>query len=137
MFTEPGRRFQLVSFRGSILMLVDDALACAVDLARRTFHPVDLAGSGRHLIGDGAVDPETGELHLVTSAASLPQLHVRVSPGGLTRTTRPIDGAPGAVNEVALTADQVVFRAGEFLGVMDRTGVDVTTEWMPHGNPPT
>src|SRR5262245_36463921 len=85
----------VVAFGRSILALGDGALAHELSPQLDTIRPVDLAGACRTLVAHAKVDPHTGELHLLTSSTAPSQLHVAVSRGGLTRTTKSIDDAPG------------------------------------------
>jgi carotenoid cleavage dioxygenase-like enzyme len=121
----------LVSFGRSILAFGDGVLAYEfgvdLDAARR----VDLAGAHRRLTAHPKVDPITGELHLLTSTCDPPQLHVRVSPGFLTRTIRSIDNAPSQSRQLELTRDNVVLLADGFVGVADRSGLRPLPTWFP------
>lgn len=120
----------VISFGGSLLAVSDGQLALQLD----TGAPIDLAGAKRTLTAKPAVDPATGELHALTFGTEPAQLHVRVSPGGLTRTVRSIDGAPGRVRQLALTRDNVVLLADGLVGLIARTGYDARAAWFPIDN---
>ena len=120
----------VVSFGSSILAFGDGALAYELGAGLDTIRRVDLAGARRSLTAHPKVDPITGELHLLTFATDPAQLHVSVSPGGLTRTIRSIDNAPNRIRQLELTRDHVVFLADGFVGVTDRTGVNANATWF-------
>ena len=126
----PNDATDVVSFGSSVLAFGDGALAyelgAGLDAARR----VDLAGARRSLTAQPTLDPATGELHLLTFASDPSQLHVRVSPGGLTRTIRSIDNAPNRIRQLALTRDDVVLLADGFVGVTGRTGARADATWF-------
>ena len=91
----------VIWFGGSLLAFGDGQLALELESGA----PIDLAGARRALAAQPTLDPVTGELHLLTFETDPGQLHVRVSPGGLTRTVRSIDGAPGRIRQLALTRE--------------------------------
>jgi carotenoid cleavage dioxygenase-like enzyme len=121
----------VIWFGGSLLAFGDGQLALELDDEFDAVRRVDLAGANRTLTAHPAVDPVTGELHLLTFGIDPAQLHVRVSTGGLTRTVRSIDGAPGRIRQLALTRDHVVLLADGFLGLIERTGHDARATWFP------
>jgi carotenoid cleavage dioxygenase-like enzyme len=120
----------VIAFGGSILAFGAGALARELGAGLDTVRRVDLGGAGRSLTAHPKIDPVTGELHVVTFATDPAQMHVRVSPGGLTRTIRSIDNAPGRVHQLELTQDDVVLLADGFVGVAGRTGVDANATWF-------
>jgi carotenoid cleavage dioxygenase-like enzyme len=117
----------VIWFGGSLLAFSDGQLALELESGA----PIDLAGARRALAGYPTLDPVTGELHLLTFGIDPAQLHVRVSPGGLTRTVRSIDGAPGRIRQLALTRDHVALLADGFVGLIERTGYDARATWFP------
>jgi len=121
----------VVAFGSSILAFGDGQLAHELDPGLDTMRRVDLAGAQRTLTGHPKIDTNTGELHLLTFMSDPAQLHVRVSPGGLTRTIRSLDDAPSRIRELELTRDHVVLLADGFLGLTDRTGLGTKTRWFP------
>ena len=120
----------LITFGGSILALGDGALAYELTAELDTRRRVDLAGAGCGLNPYTQVDPLNGELHLVAVTSDGSQTHVTVSPGGLTRATHPIDNAPGRIHDLGLTRDHLVLLADGFIGVSDRTGVELAAIWV-------
>lgn len=122
---------RLLEFGRSILAFRDGELAREVGVDPGTVRRVDLAGARRPLMGRPRIDPVTRELHLLTAPTDEGQLHVRVSPGGLTRTIRSLPDAPGLVGQLDVTRDHVVLLADGWVGVADRTGVEARTAWFP------
>jgi carotenoid cleavage dioxygenase-like enzyme len=120
----------LVAFGNAILVLVDGALAYELNPSLDTVRRLDLAGARRSLAGRAAVDPHSGELHLLAFAAAPSQLHLTVSRGALTRTIRPIDDAPGRIRQLELTRDDVVLMADGYVGVTARAGINTTATWF-------
>jgi carotenoid cleavage dioxygenase-like enzyme len=120
----------LVALGRSVFALANDTLAYELDDELDTIRPVDLAGARRRLSAHAATDPHTGELHLLTSAAAPPQLHVAVSRGALTRSIRSIDDPPGRICQVELTSDDVVIMTDGFVGVSPRAGVHTKFTWF-------
>ena len=120
----------LVAFGNAILVLVDGALAYELSSSLDTVRRVDLAGARRSLAAQAAVDPHSGELHLLTFAAAPSQLHVTVSRGALTRTIRLIGDAPGRIRQLELTRDDVVLMADGYVGVTARAGINTTATWF-------
>ncbi len=120
----------LIPFGSSILALGDGALAYELSAGLDTLRRVDLAGARRTLSSQPKVDPITGELHLLTFAADPSQLHVCVSPGGLTRAIRSMDNAPSRIRQLELTRDDVVLLADGFVGVTGRSGVAAEATWL-------
>src|SRR5262245_23558295 len=72
---------KLLAYGTSILAARDGTLPYELDVRLETVRSVDLAGSRRGIVADPQLDPDTGELHLVTSASAAHQLHVVVSRG--------------------------------------------------------
>jgi carotenoid cleavage dioxygenase len=127
----PADATTVMAFGASIFAFGDGALAHELSSALETIQGVDLAGSRRSLTADPKFDPITGELHLLTFKSDPSQLHVSVSPGGLTRTIRSIDDAPNTIRQLEVTRDHIVFLADGFVGLTDRTGLTRTTTWFP------
>jgi carotenoid cleavage dioxygenase-like enzyme len=127
----PTEATNVISFGSSILAFGDGQPAYELGTGLDPMRRVDLAGALRTLAGHPKVDPNTGELHLLTFVRDPAQLHVRVSPGGLTRTIRSIDNAPNRIRQLELTRDHVVFLADGFVGVTDRTGLNPNARWFP------
>lgn len=122
---------RLVEFGRSVLAFRDGELAYEIGGDLGTARRVDLAGARRSLMGCPRIDPVTGELHLLTYPSDEGQLHVSVSPGGLTRTVRSIPDPPGTIRQLDVTRDHVVLLADGGVGVTDRTGVEARTVWFP------
>jgi carotenoid cleavage dioxygenase-like enzyme len=127
----PTDATDLIAFGSSLLALGDGSLAYELGAGLETVRRVDLAGAHRNLTARSRIDSITGELHLLTSATAPSQLHVAVSPGGLTRTIRSIDNAPSTLRQLELTRDHVVLVADGFLGVTDRAGISGMATWFP------
>ena len=123
----------IIMFGRSIFALGDGALAYELTADLDTRRRVDLAGAGRGLNPHAKLDPLTGELHLLASTPDAIQVHVTVSPGGLTRTTRYIEDPPSRIHDFAVTRDHVVLLADGFIGVTRRTGVDEAVIWVAIG----
>jgi carotenoid cleavage dioxygenase len=121
----------VVPFGSSTFVFGDGVLAYELGDDLDTARRVDLAGARRSLTAHPKVDPITGELHLLTFTSDPSQLHVTVSPGGLTRTIRSIDNAPNRSRQLELTRDHVVLLANGFVGVTDRSGLRATPSWFP------
>jgi 8'-apo-carotenoid 13,14-cleaving dioxygenase len=119
----------IVAFGDSILAFGVDSLAYELTTDLDTLRRVDLAGQFRGLSPYPKHDRTTGELHLIAGAADGSQAHVVLPPGALTRRSRPIDGAPSRVQQLALTRDRVVFAGDGFVGVTSRDGEGPVT-WM-------
>ena len=126
----PADATNVVSFGSSMLAFADGALAYEIGPGLDAVRRVDLAGARRSLTAHPRIDPVTGELHLVTFAPSPSQLHVTVSPGGLTRTIRSIENAPSGIRQLEVAGDEVVFLADGYVGVAGRTGVDAKAAWF-------
>jgi carotenoid cleavage dioxygenase-like enzyme len=122
---------RLIEFGRSVLAFRDSELAYEFGRDLGTVRQVDLAGAHRRLMGHPRIDPITDELHLLTYPSDDGQLHVSVSPGGLTRTIRSIPNAPGTIRELEVTLDHVVLLADGGVGVTDRTGEVARTTWYP------
>jgi carotenoid cleavage dioxygenase-like enzyme len=122
----------IVVFAGSILAHGEGSLAYELTPELDTLRRVDLAGQTRGLTGFAKLDPATGDLHLLTVASAGVQDHVVVSASALTRTTRTITAAPAPVNDLAITADRVVFVANGFVGVTSRAR-EANITWLPTG----
>lgn len=120
----------VITFGRSILALGDGALAYELTADLDTRRRVDLAGAGRGLNPYPKLDPFTGELHLLASTPDAIQMHVTLSPGGLTRRTRYIESAPSRIHDLAVTRDHVVLLTDGFIGVTHRTGVDEAVTWI-------
>jgi carotenoid cleavage dioxygenase-like enzyme len=127
----PTGATDVVAFGSSILAFGDGQLAHELGAELDAFRRVDLAGAQRTLSAQPKVDPVTGELHLLSFASDPAQLHVRVSPGGLTRNVRSLDNAPSRIRQLELTRDHVVLLADGFVGLTDRAGLDPMTSWFP------
>jgi carotenoid cleavage dioxygenase len=121
-----------VAFGDSILVLGDDSLAYELRSDLDTLCRVDLAGQSREVAAYPRTDPVTGELHLIATTVIGAQAHVVVSAGALTRRSRPIDGAPNRVTDLAITRDRVVFVADGFIGVTSRGG-ETRISWTATG----
>ncbi len=122
----------IITFGGSILALGDDSLAYELTSDLTTLRRVDLAGQSRGMSAYPKRDPHTGDLHVLAVDASGVQAHVVVSSGALTRTSRPIVGAPSRLADLAITRDHVVFVADGFAGVMTRD-VEARLTWITTG----
>ena len=122
----------IIHFGGSILALGEGTLAYELASDLGALRRVDLAGQHRGLSAHPKRDPITGDLHLLAIAADGAQAHVIVSSGALTRTSRPITGTPGLVQDLALTRDRVVFVTDGFVGVASREG-DAHITWVGTG----
>ena len=112
----------IIVFGGSILALGDGPPAYELTSDLMELRRVDLAGRSRGMSAYPKRDPHTGDLHLLAVDATAAQAHVVVSSGALTRTSRPIPGAPSRLTDLAITTDHVVFVADGFVGVMTRDG---------------
>jgi carotenoid cleavage dioxygenase-like enzyme len=110
----------VITFGNRILALGPGALAYELDQDLDTIGRIDLAGHGLGIGAHPQLDPLTGDLHLVSYADE--PAHHAVSASGQTRTTRPIDGAPGPIDELLLTRERVVLLGDGFVGMARRTG---------------
>jgi len=111
----------LIEFAGRTLALAEGALAHELAPDLGTLERVDLAGRARGVGARPKTDPVSGELHLISSPrAEASLLHV-ISPGGKTRHTWPIEPAPAAVYDLAVTATHIVLMADGFVGRAPRT----------------
>ena len=122
----------IIAFGGSILALGDCSLACEMTSDLTTLRRVDLAGQSRGMSAYPKPDPHTGDLHILAVAATGAQAHVVVSSGALTRTNRPILGAPSRIKDLAITRDRVVLVADGFAGVTSRNG-EAHITWITTG----
>ena len=126
----PTDATNVIAFGSSILAFGDAVLAYEIGADLDTMRRVDLAGASRSLTARSKVDPNTGELHVLTFTRDPSQLHVRVSPGGLTRAVRSIDDAPSRIWQLELTRDHAVLLAEGFVGLTDRS-LGARTSWFP------
>jgi carotenoid cleavage dioxygenase-like enzyme len=122
----------IILFGGSILAFGHGSLAYELTPSLDTVRRVDLAGQTRGLTGFPKIDAATGDLHLLTVPAAGAQVHVVVSAAAHMRTTRSIGAAPLPVNDLAITADRIVFAANGFVGVTSRAR-EATITWLPTG----
>ena len=110
----------IIVFGGSILALGDGSPAYELTPDLTGLRRVDLAGRSRGMSAYPKRDPHTGDLHVLAVDATAAQAHVVVSSGALTRTSRPIPGAPSHLTDLAITSDHMVFVTEDFVGVMTR-----------------
>lgn len=122
----------IVAFGGSILAFGDGSLAYELTADLETLRRVDLAGHARGLVAFPKRDPIGGNLHVLAVSASGEQAHVVISAGALTRTSRPVTGAPTWINDLAITCDRLVFVADGFVGVAPRDG-EAHITWITTG----
>ena len=122
----------IIVFGGSILALGDGSPAYELTSDLTELRRVDLAGRSRGMSAYPKRDACTGDLHLLAAADSGAQAHVVVSSGALTRTSRPIPGAPSRLTDLAITSDHVVFVADGFAGVASRDG-EARITWITTG----
>ena len=130
--TEGGPLSNIIVFGGSILAFGDDSPAYELTSGFTTLRRVDLAGRSRGMSAYPKRDPHNGDLHVLASDASGAQAHVVVSAGALTRTSRPILGAPRHLTDLAITRDHMVFVTDGSVGVMTRDAVARIT-WITTG----
>lgn len=119
---------RIVAFNGSLLAIGDGAPAYELSPRLDAVRSVDLAGGGRVLAGQPALDPVTGELHLVALDGDGLHAHVVVSAGALTRRSRPIADVPARIHGIVPAHDHVVILADGFLGIAQREG-EARTTW--------
>ena len=122
----------IIVFGGSILALGDGSPAHELTPDLTGLRRVDLAGRSRGMSAYPKRDPHTGDLHVLAVDATAAQAHVVVSSGALTRTSRPIPGAPSRLTDLAITSDHVVFVADGFAGVASRDG-EARITWITTG----
>ena len=122
----------IIAFGGSILALGDGSLAYELTSDLTTLRRVDLAGQSRGMSAYPKRDPLTGDLHVLAVDATGAEAHVVVSSGALTRTNRPIVGAPNRIKDLAITRDRVVFVADGFAGVTSHDG-EARATWITTG----
>ena len=122
----------IIAFGGSILALGDGSAAYELTSDLTTLRRVDLAGRSRGMSAHPKRDPHTGDLHVLAVDATSAQAHVVVSSGALTRTSRPIPGAPCRLTDLAISSDHVVFAADGFVGVMARDA-EARITWITTG----
>ena len=120
----------LIRFGSSTFALGDASLAYELTPILDTVRRVDLAGKSRGVGRYPKLDPITGELHVLATGIS--EAHVVVSPGGLTRTNRPLLDRPGRVTDLAITRRHLVVAAEGFVGLAPRLG-DAHITWSPTG----
>ena len=108
----------LIRFGSSTFALGDGSLAYELTPTLDTVRRVDLAGKSRGIGPYPKLDPITGELHVLATGIS--DAHVIVSPGGLTRTNRPLLDPPGRVTDLAITCTHLVVAAEGFVGLAPR-----------------
>lgn len=125
----------LIAYGGTILSLDDGALAYELTKDLETVRRVDLAGGGRATGAFPKSDPETGELHVLSSPGGTSCAYHVISSGGLTRRSRAIN-APTPVHDLAITQDRLLLVGDGLVGVTDRHGNDHIT-WLPAGTTTT
>jgi carotenoid cleavage dioxygenase-like enzyme len=128
----PPRVVDVVAFEGAILVYGDDSSIRQLTTATGDVRSVDVAGHRRTVASCPRFDPARGELHIVAREWDDSPLHVVVPAGALTRSSRPIVGAPARVEGLAVTDDHVVFFADGFVGVAPRDGEGAIT-WVNTG----
>ena len=121
----------IIVFNGSILALGHHSLAYELTRDLVTLRRVDLAGRSRTLDAYPTRDPTSGDLHvLADDDGSL--VHVVVSTGAQTRTSRPITGTSRKIDGLAITRDRVVFVGEGCVGVTTR-GRETHPVWISTG----
>lgn len=118
---------QIFVFGQRIFAVRSGGLAIELDATLTTIGNVDLAGRGRSIGAHPQVDPETGDLHLVSYAHEV--AHHVISSNFQTRTTRPIAGAPERLVDLLLTRDRLVLIGEGTVGIVGRSG-DAHPRWI-------
>lgn len=115
-----GEATAIVDFGGR--RLVFGAATVASDLAPdlRSLRPLDLAGRGQPIGGHPTLDPRSGELHLLAAPQTWSSAHQVISPGAMTRHTRPLTDSPSPIHHLAVTTDRLVLFADGATGITSR-----------------
>lgn len=114
----------LIEFGGRILALDEGAVAQELAPDLRSRRAVDLAGHAEGIGAHPTLDPSTGELHLLGSPRLPSASHHVISPGALTRRTRPLTDAPTPIHHLTVTRDRLVLFGQGLTGVTSRIRSD-------------